>query len=824
MIPAPPPRFAADLPAGTRLVAGLGHATVLAEMDWETFSAAGYHWDAEACNWRGPEGAAKGKKGLEVVGLDNYARHPSTEALLLAYDLKDGLGWRHWHQGLPPPFDLFQHFAEGKLMEAHNSGFERRIWEHVAVKKMGWPEVNPRQWRCSAAKCRAFALPGSLAKAGAVLRVEVQKDARGDSLIKKFCMPRKPTKADPRTRILLTWRPDGADVLEWYRAQGWQPTLKQLAQDYEDTLAFSQYNTTDIRSEAEVSARCPDLEGEELEWWLVDQEVNSRGIHVDRKGLEDCKEIILQTLARYNTELLQITGIEAASQTAKLTLWLGARGCPLSSLDEEAVDAALERTDLLPEVRRVLEIRQAAASASVKKVFAMLNLAADDDRIRDLYVYHGAHTGRATAQGAQPANLPSAGPEHHVCPKCSSRFAGRFSCPGCGEYVLPPGAEPKEWSPEAVEFALELIATRKLDVVEMFFGKGSALKVVAGCLRGLFAAAPGHDHISSDYNSIEAVGLAFLAGEQWRMDVFNTHGKIYEASAAATWGIPFEEFMLHRGYTREQLAQPEWWNQKPANKGAHHPLRKKGKVLELALGYAAWINGARAFGFPGTDDEVKADILRWRAASPAVEWLWGGQTRGKAMGIMQNAKMTAGHVDRWDKTPYYFGIEGCMVQALLTPGVEVSVVRLNGTPTGITYLYQGTTLYCKLPSGRILHYHFAQLGFNSRGERSISFWGWNTNPANGPFGWIQKETFGGRSTENVVQAVCRDILRPACIRLEQNGYPVVMHTYDEIVSEVPHGFGSNAHFEQLVEERPDFARDWPIRAPDSWRGRRYRKA
>lgn len=438
---------------------------------------------------------------------------------------------------------------------------------------------------------------------------------------------------------------------------------------------------------------------------------------------------------------------------------------------------------------------------------------------RHRFTVNGRLVHNSTSEGPQAANLPSAGPSGHACPSCSTYFSVGVVCPGCG-WVAPPGKPHDEWvvpPGKAAEQALEVMATRDVNAVERRFG--SALHAVAGCLRGLYCAAPGKDLISSDYNSIEAVGLAMISGEQWRIDTFRTHGKIYEASAATAYGVPFEEFMTHRGYTHEQLQHPEWWTLRPENKGSHHPLRKKGKINELALGYGGWLGSAHAFGMPGTDEEITDGILKWRAASPSVVWLWGGQTLGKANDIRKTG-------DRWDRGPFYFGVEGAYTAALLDKGREYPVERMNGTPTGVSFIYVEDTLYCKLPSpNHTIKYHRPRLAQGRRsGELLMSYEGWNTNPKNGPKGWIRKDTWGSRVVENINQAICRDILRPAVRRLEANGYPVVMHTYDEIVSEVDKGFGSHEEFERLVEDRPPWAHDWPIRAPDSWRGHRYRKA
>lgn len=416
---------------------------------------------------------------------------------------------------------------------------------------------------------------------------------------------------------------------------------------------------------------------------------------------------------------------------------------------------------------------------------------------RKRFTVNGRLVHNCTGEGPQPTNSPKAGPDLVRC-GCKRHYQPLLlACPWCG-VPRAPTARVVEWSPDAAEDAIEVLRQRSLPTLEHVFG--DAMHAIAGCIRGLYDAAPGHDLISTDYNSIEAVGLAMLSGEQWRIDVFRTHGKIYEASASTMFKVPFEEFEAHKKAT-----------------GQHHHLRQKGKISELAFGYGGWIGSAHAFGMPGTDDEVKKDILAWRDASPAVVWLWGGQFLGQASSIRDD-----GFADRWDRTPHYFGVEGMAISAILDPGTEYVVKRLDGSDSGLAFLMRGKALYMRLPSGRWLTYHDAQVEQGERGL-SISYWGNNTNPKNGPIGWINIRTWGSRIVENANQGACRDILRFACINLEQRGYPVVLHVYDEIVCEIPEGFGSLEEFEAIVTVPPFWARDWPIRAPGGWRAKRYRK-
>lgn len=760
---------------GDRFYAGMGIATVLPECDFETRSEAGYLWDAGTQKWRAPRGASK--KGLAAVEAARYAEHPTTDAQWFAFDLKDGRGVEQWKPGMPNPRRLFDYLAAGGLIEAHNNMFERLIWQHVMRRRYGWPDVPAAQWRCSMAKARAHALPGALGKIGEVLNLPIQKDKEGDALIKFFAMPRDPTKTNP-------------DL--------WNEPAK-----YPEKFAkYGEYNATDVLAEAEVSIHAPDLDGEELEFWQADQAINWRGVHIDRKGVDDCIAMIDQAHEVYNAELRQITGgaVNAASELAKLKGWLGAFGVFMGdgpgTMDDDAIEAKIRELEAKPEGGprpiRALRIRQFIGSASVKKVYAMANQVCSDNRLHNLFSYHAARTGRPTGNGPQPTNLPKAGPTVYRC-GCGRHSANAGTCTWCN-IPRPAGARPVEWSVEGVEDALLVMGTRDLRTLEYHFG--DAMLAVSGCLRGLFTAAPFHDLIASDFTAIEAVVLAQLAGEDWRLEVFRSGRDIYLESISRSQNIPFEELVAYK-----------------KQHGMHHPMRQGGKIQELALGFGGWIGAIKAMAVQlgievtETEEEIKRGIIAWRNASPNVVEFWGGQSRN------------------FGRTPGMFGLEGAAVQAIINRGVRFDVRRLNGSLSGVSFEMRDDALYCQLPSGRYLTYHRPRLLETGtwRGYE-ISFEGYNTNPKSGPIGWIRMQTYSGKLCENVVQATARDIQRHAIVNLERRGYPVVLHVYDEDVAEIPHGWGSLEEFESIMNTMPTWAQGWPIKASGGWRGRRYRKA
>jgi DNA polymerase len=372
---------------------------------------------------------------------------------------------------------------------------------------------------------------------------------------------------------------------------------------------------------------------------------------------------------------------------------------------------------------------------------------------------------------------------HDLFAYCGAERTGRFAGRGPQPQNLP--------HPLPLEKVEQILKIANYDDLVKIYD--DPLSAVSGCLRALFSAKPGHDLICADYSAIEAVGLAELAGETWRQKLFRTHGKIYEASAASISGIPLQEFLDHKERT-----------------GEHHPLREKiGKVAELASGYGGWINAWKHFGadeFFKNDREIRDAILKWRAENLNIVEFWGGQVRKDPY--------------RWAFTREYFGLEGAAVKAILNSGTTYCC-------RSISYCVHDDVLYCKPPSGRNLCYHSPRLlpyvdPYSKENIYQITYMGFNRDPKVGPRGWMRITTRGGKLAENVTQAACRDLLVYGMLNVEAAGYPIVLHVHDEIVSEIPQGFGSLEEFCRLMSKIPEWAKNWPVRA-SGWRGKRYRK-
>jgi DNA polymerase bacteriophage-type len=715
-------------------------------IDFESYSEAGYLFNAATARW---QGITPTSPGLPAVGATVYSEHPSTQVLCLAYDLLQGTGPQLWLPGMPPPSDLHRHIAAGGLLEAHNAGFEYWIWLNVCHKRMGWPPLPYWQLRCSMAKCRAYSLPGKLGEVAKVLGAAQQKDTRGEQLIRRLSVPQQATKT----------RAAGQCTDPALHAELWA------------------YCIQDVRAEQSVSSMVPDLSDGEQQLWLLDQDINIRGVAIDRNALADCINTINQATDKYTAELRQLTGgtVQSVGEIAKTIGWLGAQGVHTSTLDADRVEELLSNEDweYAPQVKRVLEIRASLGAAAVKKLFAIDRMLAADGRLHDLFSFCGAdRTGRWAGRGPQPQNLPGGGPKVRQCSGCDRpHWFMLDTCPACGLWQAPEESA-AGWSVGAVNVALADIATGSLEHVEARWG--DAVAAVSGCLRGLFSAGPGCELICSDYSAIEAVVLAELAGEAWRQEVFRTHGKIYEASASKITGIPLADYLRYKEDNRK-----------------HHRDRKLGKVAELASGYGGGLGAWKAFGADEflTDDEIQEKVRAWRLASPAVTQLW------------------------WN-------LQDAAIAAIQYPGQCYSY-------RSIAYGMRGDILFCRLPSGRTLTYHTPRLGSKmmpwGKETTCIRYMGWNSNYLNGPVGWMQLETYGPKLTENVVQAVARDLLAHGMQQLAGAGYPIVLHVHDEIVAEVPHGWGSVEEFERLMSTMPAWAAGWPVKAADGWRGQRYRK-
>jgi DNA polymerase bacteriophage-type len=519
-------------------------------------------------------------------------------------------------------------------------------------------------------------------------------------------------------RVMMQLAQPKADGTFWTRDQA----PEKFQQLYE-------YNRQDVRTELAARERMMELSDDEQKLWTLDYTINQRGIQIDLEAVNAAIKLVAAEKARLDREMLRTTGgvVGACSEVQLLVKWIRSQGVEVKGLAKADVLDALSG-ELPAHVRTALALRKEAAKSSTAKLVAMKERAGPDGRVRGTMQYHGANTGRWAGRGIQVQNFPRG-----------------------------------NLKPEHVEDAVAHFNER--DYLNMMYD--APLDVLASCLRAMIVAKPGHDLVAADFSAIEARVLAWLAGEEKVLEIFRTHGKIYEHAAAGIYHVPMD------AVTKAQ--------------------RQIGKVAVLALGYGGGIGAfqsmARNYAVKVADQEADDIKKAWREAHPRI-------------------------------VAYWHDLESAAINAC-----ELGVVCKSG-PAGrqVAFVKRGSFLWCKLPSGRVLCYPYPAVK-----EVPVP-WG-GTKPAlhymsvNGTTNkWEETSTYGGSLAENVTQAVARDLLAHGMTLLEHHGYPVIMHVHDEAVVEIASNSddGSLKRIESLMSQTPSWAAGLPVIA-EGWRARRYRK-
>lgn len=651
---------------------------------------------------------------LRSAGAYAYAMHPSTDILCAAWRIGDG-PVSLWKPGDPVPFDMIGLGTRFRIV-AHNAAFERVIWQHVATRRYGWPAVPADAFWCTAAQAANLGLPRDLDGAGLALGAKTVKDPTGRRVMLKLSKPRKPTAADPRTR----WTPEMAP---------------------EDFAHLYRYCVQDVEAECAIGDAMRPLSDRERRLYLLDAKINDRGVKIDRALIGAALKIVEQEQKRLNGEIARATGgdVTACTQTAKLTDWLQDMGVEADGVGKHVLTGLLGDAETPDCVRAVLELRKEAAKSSTAKLKAMLNAAGPDDRIRGSLLYYGApRTGRWSGRLHQPQNFTRGDEE----------ITGM------------------------ADAAVAALMTGNADLVRLLFG--APLDVVSSSLRPCMVAAEGHDLMCPDFSNVEGRGLAWLAGESWKLQAFRdfdagTGSDLYKVTYGRSVGIPVEN----------------------VDKAG----RQIGKVIELACGYQGWTGAfqqfARLYGLDLPDAEAARLAGAWRDAHPATVAFWRA-------------------------------LNSAAMRAVAQPGLKAGAGP-------VTYLRADGWLWCRLPSGRVLAYANPSIAVNDRGEDAVFYWG-VPNPAKplpqdgvSTRRWARLSAYGGLLAENVTQALCRDLMAEAMLRADAAGYPIALTVHDEIVAEVPHGFGSPEELAAIVSEVPAWAHGFPISVGKFGRQRRYSK-
>lgn len=637
---------------------------------------------------------------LAECGVYRYASDPDFEVLLIAYAIADSAinedpdvrvfeastaGGKNLPGGLEAD-EFRQALLDPEVVKiAFNANFERTclsVWYDCAL---GLP---PEHWRCAMVKSLSCGLPGSLAAVGEALGLpaDKQKDAQGKALIKYFCKPCRPTKANGgRTRNLPAHDPGKWELFKSYCRQ-------DVVTEIEIWKQLARYKTPES----------------EQRLWCLDQDINDFGIGIDRDMVEAIVEYDEERKEQLLAEATDLTGLSNPNSLAQLKPWMASEGVPVDSLRKDDI-SALMGSDLPEHVRRVLQIRQALGKTSTAKYSAMLSALCPDGRVHGLLQFYGAsRTGRWAGRLVQVQNL------------------ARNSLPD-------------------LDLARQLVKEKDFDTLETLFGEPAF--VFSELVRTAFVPSEGSRFIVSDFSAIEARVVAWLAGEDWALQAFKDGKDIYCETASR---------MYHKPVVKH---------------GENGELRQKGKIAVLACGYGGGVGAMKAMDPSGSipEDKLQSVVDQWRQANPAICKLWRDYETAARTAIQERRVVKRGiriPAENLQDREYMAG----------GPVRPYSVRDCNG----VTFSYLSGNLFVQLPSGRSICYWQARVKDGAKGPQ-IVYKGVNQTTRQ----WTDTETWGGKIVENVVQAVARDCLAEAMLRVNRMGYPIVMHVHDELIADVP---------------------------------------
>ena len=655
---------------------------------------------------------------IGAAGSYRYILDPSFEILLFAYSL-DGMPVEviDVASGQVIPLWLKNALKNSLYIKhAYNAAFE---WFALS-KYLGW--LPPDQWRDTMLHALYCGYPASLDAAGRAMGLpeDKKKLTTGKALIRYFCVPCKPSNANGnRTRNLPQH-----DPAKW--------------------KLFKEYNGQDVVTEMEIDRRLSAFPVPAFvqKQWETDLTMNARGVAADMEMVSGALVIGATVKSQLMAEARQLSGLDNPNSIKQLARWLTEAtdsDAEITSVTKETVATMLKQPQPA-NVQRMLEIRQELGKTSTKKYDALETCIADDGRVRGLLQFYGANrTGRWAGRLVQVQNLPRT-----------------YTHP------LPP--------------ARQLVKDRNIDGLRLMYG--SINDTLSQLIRTAFVATPGNVLIDADFSAIEARVISWMAGQEWRLEVFRTHGKIYEASASQMFHVPIEKI---------KKGNPEY------------ALRQRGKVAELALGYQGGVSAMRRMDTGHnlddlSDDEVKGIVDRWRETNSMIRDLWNIVDSAAVTVITNGGAQT---------------IRSETTDAVITLACELDVI------TGTRYM---TIL---LPSGRKLYYPSPEIGVNRWGNPSVSYMGQNQTTKR----WERVETYGGKLVENIVQAIARDCLAIAIENLEAQGLHVVFHIHDEVVIDTPAWADEDTMLEtvtKIMTKPIPWAQMLPLNA-DGWVDKFFKK-
>ena len=605
------------------------------------------------------------------AGLYKYAQSPDFRILLFAFQ-EDGnpVEVVDLAQGEEIPEHAVRMLADPDVTKhAYNAAFE---W--YCLNRAGY-RTPLEQWRCTMAHGLYCGYTAGLDATGKAIGLpqDKQKLAAGKALIRYFCVPCRPTKTNGNR----TWNQP------WHAKEKWE--------------LFKEYNRQDVVTERAILNRLEQFPMPEAEQkqWQMDVLMNAFGVRVDTELIKGALYIDAVSTQELTEEAVRITGLGNPNSGAQLVPWLNTQ-CGRERFQDiqkaTVADALDHREDYPEDVRRMLEIRQQLGKTSIKKYVAMDTAKGEGDRVRGLTQYYGANrTGRWAGRMVQMQNLPR-------------------------NYL------------KTLDYARNLVKDKNYAGLKLLYG--NVPDTLSQLIRTAFIPSEGNKFVVSDFPAIEARVIAWLAGEQWVNEVFATHGKIYEATAAQMFDVPVDRIVK---------GNPEY------------SLRQKGKVATLALGYQGGTSALIAMGALNmglTEDELPDIVSRWRQANPRIRDLWYA-VENAALAAMETARPQA-------IRGLIFALEGDL-------------------------LYGQSFLTVRLPSGRKLYYPKPFLKENQFGKQALHYYtvGQQTRK------WEVASTYGGKMTENIVQAIARDCLAVTLERIYDRGLQTVFHVHDEVIIDAP---------------------------------------
>ena len=621
------------------------------------------------------------------TGAYKYAQSDDFEILLCAWAFdNDPVQCFDLAQGEELPEWFIDCLTDETVIKcAHNASFERICFTMLlrrqgVLKQDEW--LDAKQWKCSMVQCARCGLPLSLDQAGAALGITQQKMKEGKALIQLFCVPHKSKTTsgifgEHPNRVLPTDQPDKWETFKAY-------CIRDVEAEREIAQSIDWYPVSDF----------------EQNLYAIDQQINDRGVLIDSKLVQNAITIDATYKARLNIEAVKLSGLENPNSVGQLKTWIAEQtGIELTSLNKDDIpDLKKQITD--KRVLRILDIRNELRKTSCQKYTAMKTVAGPDWRARGVTQFHGSRTGRWAGRLVQMQNLP----QNHI---------------------------------NDLDFARQALLDGDVELIEM--GYGNVPDVLSQLIRTAFIAPEGKTLAVCDFSAIEARVIAWMAGEEWVLEVFRNGGDIYCATASNMFKVPVEKH------------------------GLNSHLRQKGKIAVLALGYGGGVDALDKMGGQrqGLSRDEEADIVRkWREANPNIVAFW------------RQLEAAAKQV--------------CVTKQTLHVGT-------------LTLAMHGTTMTIALPSGRLISYPDMQPCTNRFGNASLKYRG--VNQETHKWGWI--ETYGGKLTENVIQATARDCLAETMTEISDSLHlPIIFHVHDEIISEID----TDCQNEQMAAIKDAFAK------------------